>query len=313
MRRFLKWVRSTLFFLILTLVVGELVLQLAGSFVHDRGRQEWRAGAEVRVLCVGDSHTYGAGVPEPDSYPAHLQRLLDERAPRRYAVLNLGVPGMNTTQVLNRLPLNVARFHPDVLVVWCGINDAWNNAEVDSTASVWRRWIETVGSRSRLYRLLRVWLHDRKLARDLRPERAREGTRFRVTVDRLFDPRAPAIVHWGSGIEAIHPHVVDFHADDAMEQRAATDYAAMVEYARAADLPIIFVTYPLDLAGFAVANKAVRRVAQRYGTPTVESPNALQRVPKEKQIWGWAAHPTGPIYEEIARAAADEIVRIVQR
>ena len=106
---------------LLAAVLAEVTLQVASLFARDRAGAGWRPGATYKVLCVGDSHTYGAGEPEQDSYPAQLQGFLDERAPGRYAVLNLGVPGMNTAQVLRRLPVLVARFDPDLVVVWAGV------------------------------------------------------------------------------------------------------------------------------------------------------------------------------------------------
>lgn len=43
------------------------------------------------VLCLGDSVTYGYGVDDDHTYPADLQKDLDQASPGRYAVLNAGV------------------------------------------------------------------------------------------------------------------------------------------------------------------------------------------------------------------------------
>ena len=44
------------------------------------------AAEKTKVACIGDSITYGYGLPnrEVDSYPAQLQKLLDERFPGVY-------------------------------------------------------------------------------------------------------------------------------------------------------------------------------------------------------------------------------------
>jgi len=53
------------------------------------------AVAGVRVACVGDSITYGYGLAdrERESYPAQLQKMLDEAAPGKYEVRNFGNSG----------------------------------------------------------------------------------------------------------------------------------------------------------------------------------------------------------------------------
>ena len=49
-------------------------------------------GAAFRILCLGDSHTYGWGVKRREAWPAQLEALLDPPgAPARFEVLNLGV------------------------------------------------------------------------------------------------------------------------------------------------------------------------------------------------------------------------------
>ena len=53
--------RATLF-VVITLLVAEVALQIASRFAHSRATG-WRADAAHRILCVGDSHTYGVLVP----------------------------------------------------------------------------------------------------------------------------------------------------------------------------------------------------------------------------------------------------------
>jgi hypothetical protein len=161
-RRASRQIGGTLLVALLLALGAEFALQIAARFAPDRSTP-WRSGAQVRILCVGDSHTFGAGVEPEESYPAQLQALLDERAAGRFSLVNLGVPGMSTTQVRNRLPLQVARYRPDVVIVWAGVNDYWNTGETPGDGSLGR--LEALAIRSRLYRLVRVWLHDRALER----------------------------------------------------------------------------------------------------------------------------------------------------
>ena len=290
------------------LVLLELSLQLASRFVGDRSGA-WSAGATRRVLCVGDSHTYGALVRRDESFPAQLQRLLEQREPGVWSILNLGVPGMSSTQVRNRLPVWLSRYQPDVVVAWSGVNDSWNVSEVDDARGGVALALEQMALRSRVYRLLRVKLHDLALERDV----ARGRRVWDVAkVEGALSLEETWTVKRDGRIERItHERVaLDTYAeDDEVEARAEADYAAMASIARAAGAVLVLVEYPLDAGMFAAANRAMRRVGERLGVATVDSPASQARVPPEQHEWLWAGHPNGPIYHEIARDAAELLLR----
>jgi len=76
-----------------------------------------------RILCLGDSSTFGMNVDDADAYPQVLQRLLDARAPRRFEVLNLGVPGYSSRQGLELLRQQALHYQPDLVIFAFGTND----------------------------------------------------------------------------------------------------------------------------------------------------------------------------------------------
>ena len=79
---------------VLALAAGaELVLQVAARFVGDRA--ETSGGGRATIVCVGDSHTYGAAVAPEEASPSRLQVELYAAAPGTYRVINLGIPGHN--------------------------------------------------------------------------------------------------------------------------------------------------------------------------------------------------------------------------
>jgi len=285
------------------LLLLELSLQLASRFVGDRSGT-WAAGATRRVLCVGDSHVYGALVPREETFPSQLQRFLDESQPGVWSVVNLGVPGLSSTQVRNRLPLWLSRYQPDVVVAWSGANDSWNVSEVDAARGGWRLALEQLALRSRVWRLLRVKLHDLALERDVASGR---GVWDVSKVEGALSKQETWTVRRDGRIERFtHAREAeDAYADDAeVEARAEADYAAMATIARAAGARLVLVEYPLDLGMFAAANRAMRRVGEAHRVPTVDSPASQARVPDEQRRWLWAGHPNGAIYREIARDAA---------
>jgi lysophospholipase L1-like esterase len=76
-----------------------------------------------RVVCLGDSFTFGEGVRNEDTYPEVAARLLRKQG-RQTDACNLGVGGYNTTQSLGVLERFGFDLEPDVVVLGYTINDA---------------------------------------------------------------------------------------------------------------------------------------------------------------------------------------------
>ena len=93
--------------LLFGLVLAEGLLQLASLLFTPGSRSgETRTVGEggLTLWCVGDSNTFGYGVTARDSYPKALERILDERVPGApHQVVNFGIPGLNSRQVLELL------------------------------------------------------------------------------------------------------------------------------------------------------------------------------------------------------------------
>ena len=84
---------------------------------------ETKPAGVFRIVCLGDSSTFGMNVNDADAYPQVLARLLDERAQGRFEVLNLGVPGYSSRQGLELLRRSVLRYQPDLVTFAFGTND----------------------------------------------------------------------------------------------------------------------------------------------------------------------------------------------
>ncbi|MFH1681874.1 MAG: GDSL-type esterase/lipase family protein [Candidatus Eisenbacteria bacterium] len=78
-----------------------------------------------RVVCLGDSWTFGANVAESETYPARLERLFEEGMPEMESeVLNLGVLGYSSFQGLQLMKSFALDLDPDLLLLGFGMNDA---------------------------------------------------------------------------------------------------------------------------------------------------------------------------------------------
>jgi acyl-CoA thioesterase I len=70
------------------------------------------------VIALGDSITFGAGLPATQNYPTQLSALLGK------TVCNAGVNGDTAKGGLARLQRDVLQFHPSVVVILFGTNDS---------------------------------------------------------------------------------------------------------------------------------------------------------------------------------------------
>jgi lysophospholipase L1-like esterase len=72
----------------------------------------------VRIVCLGDSFTWGFGVGDDQAYPAQLEKLLAHRHPELdVQVLNAGVFGYGTSEELEFLKTRGALLDPDLVIV----------------------------------------------------------------------------------------------------------------------------------------------------------------------------------------------------
>jgi lysophospholipase L1-like esterase len=82
-----------------------------------------KPSGEWRMLCLGDSRTFGYSVAQNESYPAQLERMLRTQPPdRAVQVINAGRPAYSTYQGLRFLEREGLEFQPDVVSVAFGFN-----------------------------------------------------------------------------------------------------------------------------------------------------------------------------------------------
>ncbi len=92
-----------------------------------------REAMPVKIVCFGDSITFGykASNPLTASYPAFLQRMLEDKyGMGRFTVVNAGISGEDTRQGLKRLDALLASEKPDWVLVEYGTNDLWTGRKI---------------------------------------------------------------------------------------------------------------------------------------------------------------------------------------
>ncbi|MDA1165711.1 MAG: GDSL-type esterase/lipase family protein [Planctomycetota bacterium] len=87
----------------------------------------------LRIVCFGDSSTFGIGAPMEDTWPSVLQNMLDQATPlefdrqeQRFEVINAGVPGYTSYQGLQHMRQELDRLQPDLVMASYANNDFWH-------------------------------------------------------------------------------------------------------------------------------------------------------------------------------------------
>ena len=75
-------------------------------------------------VATGASSTYGYHARDDFTYPATLERLLNERNDGRYEVINLGIPHYTTSNIVALLREEALDYEPDLVTLYSGHNDA---------------------------------------------------------------------------------------------------------------------------------------------------------------------------------------------
>ena len=91
---------------------------------RDREFSPRKEQGTFRVICMGDSVTFGYPAEKGNTYPKILEKLLAQHfSGRKVEVLNLGVPGYTSYQGLELFRREAIKFAPDLIIVYYGVND----------------------------------------------------------------------------------------------------------------------------------------------------------------------------------------------
>ena len=237
-----------------------------------------------RVLCVGDSFTFGEGVREEDTFVARLRTLLGCGGDgARCEVINCGVSSYNTADEIAYLENVWVNLEPDLVLIVFVINDAYSDAVF---GPLHRGWVEGVTR--------------------LSEARYIAGSRFlAVAYDRLL--------RWRKARETRRIYLSQFTESPLISGHNWDDCRAAL--ARAADLArerqfrlglVIFPElYRLDNRyPFASAHRLVADEAARLGIPVLDLLDAF-RGRDARALW---VHPTDHHPNEEAHRIAAEAI-----
>jgi hypothetical protein len=213
--------------------------RISSAGLRDREYEPTAAPNTWRLAAIGDSITYGSGVPQEAGFSAQLEALLDARrtdtAPR-IEVLNFGVPGYNVEQVVARLATLAPRFAPNAIVYGYALNDpqafsieaeALRRLQRDLGPGDGTRWFDRVLAHSRLFLLARRVALER---------RSREALRADM-------PNDPAYEAAKRGDRSAYFRSI--HREGESAARLARGLDALAAFSRERSAPVLVAIFPL--------------------------------------------------------------------
>jgi lysophospholipase L1-like esterase len=88
-----------------------------------RGRELVADSATMKIICLGNSETFGWCSTDTMTYPYLLEKKLQSRGMKNVAVVNAGVPRSNSFHLVQRLLYKALPLKPDKVIVMVGWND----------------------------------------------------------------------------------------------------------------------------------------------------------------------------------------------
>ena len=116
--------------------------------LRDRPHPVEKPAGTYRVVCLGDSVTFGYGFTRAESWPHALQDLVDARGPG-VEVLSVALPGWSTRQERYAYERIARRYRPDAVVLAVVLNDM---EDLHNNLSQPPRWLVGLFKRSALVR-----------------------------------------------------------------------------------------------------------------------------------------------------------------
>jgi hypothetical protein len=213
-----------------------------------------------RVLCVGDSFTFGEGLADDEAMPVQLEAELNRAGPGRWEVLNLGVHGYGTDQ--QWLRLQAIGFHYDDDVVVLGFFQGDLERNVMSFRDYAKPYFEVVD--------------DRLVVRNVPVPSPEELLSRRFPAPALY---IASLVRWGperlrlalsfGNLAETRAGRVTLHILDAMREAVLS---------RGVQFVVMIIPRPISAHG-SDTERMLHRWGARTGTPMVNLRTAYLRLP----------------------------------
>jgi lysophospholipase L1-like esterase len=213
---------------------------------------------DLRIVCLGDSNTYGVYLDPASAYPQQLEALWNDSGGSRAEVLNLGFPGTNSSKLVDELPRLLDALQPDFVTILIGANDLWTQSLVaPSSSEVQREFWRLLERHSRLVRLLQI-IRRRldPLELEVRNENSSDRGSGKIASDDFE-------VSFGWARKDVRSALRDAIALEA-------NLHELIRRTREHGVKLVLLTYPSSIRQGSFANPLIRRAARATGTTLVD-------------------------------------------
>lgn len=255
---------------------------------------EQKTTGTFRILGIGDSFTYGAGVRDEDTFLRRLERSLNAKGAGPVEVLNAGVEGYNTRDEIITLEHRWLALAPDLILIGFYLNDCYsdftflNRGEVQG---IYRPKPPGLAQVSYLWDYIQhSWAVYRE-SRDIRKNYY--GSLTFANAKEFLENPGDKKVDWGASRQAL---------------------ARAAEISKETGIPVAVVIFPEihdldDSYPFRAVHEYVAETCRSVGLPVLDLFEAF-RGRKDSELW---VHPADHHPNEIGHAiAAEAIERFLQ-
>ena len=99
--------------------------------------QEQKHEIDFRIFTVGGSTTFGVAADDDETWPAHLQQIINEEiADQKIQVINAGMQGAESESEYDLIKNKLSTLDPDLIIMY----DGWNDSSKVSIEKTIRNW-----------------------------------------------------------------------------------------------------------------------------------------------------------------------------
>lgn len=253
----------------------------------------------TRVICLGDSCTF-EGIPEDATYPRHLQETLNENPStgKTYEVINAAVEGYDSTKALERLKQSLA-FQPDIVTIYIGWNDIYNNDPSQVSSSGVARVISTALQYSHFVAKLRT-LFFIKLRPKFKTQIAEKSAQYEKFMPATYEKNLREMIQLVRANNA-KPYLITLPCILSTKiSKEALERAQFPYYTNSTiDMMTLIARY----------NEAIARVASETNTPLIDLAKQFDQMENKESYFSDTIHMYNPGKPIIAQTIKETITK----
>ena len=164
--------------------------------------------AKPVILSVGDSLTFGLGVPTEQTWPALLEAKLRKDGFPEARVINAGSSGATTSFGVSTLKFHLKRGKPDLVIYALGANDGLRGIDPKATAANINSAMEMIKAEGIKVLLLGMKAppnYGEKFPKDFESSFSQAVTKFKVSFVPFFLEGVAGRTEWNQA-DGIHPN-----------------------------------------------------------------------------------------------------------